>query len=318
MFLQVAVFFLSCLAIIIASKWIIGALGRTTRSLRWKEFVVAFFAASVGAVLPELFIGVRAALDGVSELAFGNVVGQNLILFTFSIGICAFVLKEIPVYSKTVRSGAIFALISVTLPFILLYDGEISRVDGLVLIATFVLYIRWLFKDEDRFIKNFDEEKTDNIPKKKSLPFFKDVLIVLAGFAVVLFASEGVISSAGEIAGSVGLPLGVVGLFFVGAGVALPETFFAVRLAMKGHSWMILGGVMGAISISSTLVLGTVALIQPIVISDFAPYSNVRFFIIASAAIFWFFIRTNNVFTRREAVFLFGLYLLVIIFVFLL
>lgn len=127
-----------------------------------------FFAASVGAVLPELFIGVKSALSGVPELAFGNVIGQNLILFTFSAGVCALVLKEIPVYSRTVRSGAVFALISVSLPFLLLYDGEISRIDGLILVSAFILYTRWLFKDEDRFIKSPEE---GDLLKKKILAF---------------------------------------------------------------------------------------------------------------------------------------------------
>ncbi|MEA2092423.1 MAG: sodium:calcium antiporter [Patescibacteria group bacterium] len=313
LFSQIAIFTISCLVIIIASKWVISSLGSITRSLRWKEFVIAFFAASVGAVLPELFIGAKSAFSGVPELAFGNVIGQNLILFTFSAGICAFVLKEIPVYSRTVRSGAVFALISVSLPFLLLYDGEISRVDGLVLVSAFILYTRWLFKDEDRFIKNSGE---GDLSKKENPCFLKNMLIITAGFAVVLFAAEGIISSAGEFARLIGVPIGVVGIFFIGAGVALPETFFAIRLALKGHSWMILGGIMGAVSISSTLVLGIVALIEPIVITDFDPYRTARFFLLISAVLFWFFIKTKNVFTRKEAVFLFTVYLSFIIFEF--
>jgi cation:H+ antiporter len=315
MFSQIAIFTISCLAIIIASKWVIGSLGKVTKSLQWKEFVVAFFAASVGAVIPELFIGLKSAVNGVSELAFGNIIGQNLILFTFSAGVCAFVLKEIPVYSRTVRSGAVFALVAVTLPFLLIYDGQISRVDGLVLISAFILYIRWLFKDEDRFIKDFQEKE---VLKKDRFYFLRNSLIIFAGFVVVLFAAEGIISSAGELARLMGVPIGIVGIFFIGAGVALPETFFAVRLALKGHSWMILGGIMGAISISSTLVMGLVAIVDPIVISNFEPYKTARFFILISAFLFWFFIRTNNVFTRKEAVFLFAVYLFFIIFEFLL
>jgi cation:H+ antiporter len=314
LFTQISVFLLSCLAIIVSSKWVIGALGRITKLLRWKEFVVAFFAASVGAVLPELFIGVKSAIDGVPELAFGNVVGQNIILFTISAGLCAFALKEIPVYSRTVRSGAVFALISVILPFVLVFDGEISRVDGLILVSAFILYIRWLFKDEDRFIKNFNEEEVSS----EKVNLLRDILIILSGFGVILFAAEGIVSSASNFSIIIGLPIGIVGVFIIGAGVALPETFFAVRLALKGHSWMILGGIMGAVAISSTLVLGVVALIEPVVITNFDPYKTVRFFLILSAFLFWFFIRTNNVFTRKEAVFLFGSYLLFLFFEFLL
>ncbi len=316
MFLHIAVFILSCLAIIIASRWVIGAMGRATRALGWKEFVVAFFAASVGAVLPELFIGVRSAIEGVPELAFGNIIGQNLILFTFSAGICAIVLKEIPVYSKTVRAGAGFALLAVILPFVLVYNGELSRIDGLILISVFILYVRWLFKDEDRFIKHYKEDDQGDKTPKTLWGISKDVAIVITSFLLIIFAAEGIISSAGEFSVAIGIPIGMVGIFFVGAGVALPETFFAVRLAMQGHSWMILGGLTGAIAISSTFVLGVVALINPIIINDFEPYTIARFFLILSGISFWFFVTTHNVLTRREAIFLFIIYILFILFEF--
>ncbi len=306
MLLYIAIFVLSCLGIIVSSRWVIDSLGRVTRSLGWKEFVVAFFTASIGAVLPEFFIGIRSAIAGVPELAFGNIVGQNLILFTFSVAICTFVLGGIVVESRTVRAGAGFALISVILPFILIHDGVISRIDGLILIAAFVLYVRWLFKDSDRFVKNYDDSKEIS---RSTLSFIKDILVIIGGFAIVVFAAEGIINSAQVFAESIGVSIGVIGLFFVGAGVALPETFLSIRLAMKGHSWMILGGLMGAIAMSSTLVLGVVALIEPIVIYDFEPYTTGRLFLILSGAVLFLFIRTSNKITKREAVILFLIYL---------
>ncbi len=305
MLLNVAIFVLSCLGIIVSSRWIIDSLARVTRSLGWKEFVVAFFTASIGAVLPEFFIGIRAAIGGVPELAFGNIVGQNLILFTFSVAICTLVLGGIVVESRTVRSGTGFALISVILPFILIYDGVISRIDGLILIIAFLLYVRWLFKDDDRFAKEYDDKKEIS---GDLFSIIRDISIVIGGFLIVVFAAEGITGSAQAFAEAIDIPIGLVGLFFVGAGVALPETFLSVRLAMKGHSWMILGGLMGAIAMSSTLVLGVVALIEPIEIYNFDPYHIGRLFLILSGAVLWFFVRTSNRITTREAIILLLVY----------
>ncbi len=281
----------------------IDALQRITQRLGWKEFVVAFFTASVGAVIPELIIGTRAALKGIPELALGNIIGQNIILFTLSVSICVLLLREIVVESRTVRAGTTFALISVILPFILLWNGTLSRFDGVILILAFFFYIYWLFSEKDRFLKDHGEVRDSTHP-------FKDIAIILLGLFFVVLSAEGIIFSAERLGELFNVPIMVIGLFAVGFGVALPETFFSIALARKGHSWMILGGLMGAVAISSTLVLGTVAIINPIIIEDFSPFYIARIFLILGGALLLFFVRTSNKITRKEAIILFMVYML--------
>ncbi len=309
MFFDIGILVASCFLIIFSSRIIIDALYRFTCRLGWKEFIVAFFAASIGAVLPELFIGVRAALQGVPELALGSIIGQNIILFTLSVAICTFILKEIVVESRTVRAGATFALFSVVLPFILLWDGVLTRGDGIILITACFFYIYWLFSKEDHFIK-----KHDKVLPKCSL--WKDVLIIFLGFLFVVLSAEGIIYSAQNISQALGVPVAVFGLFVIALGVALPETFFSIALASKGHSWMILGGLLGAISLSSTLVLGIVAIIHPIEVVDFSSLRTAQFFLISGGFFLLLFVRTNNKITKREAWFLLGIYFLFLLFEF--
>lgn len=281
----------------------IDALHRLTQRLGWKEFVVAFFTASVGAVIPELIIGTRAALKGIPELALGNIIGQNIILFTLSVSICVFLLSEITVESRTVRAGTTFALVSVILPFILLWNGTLSRIDGVILILVFFFYIYWLFSEKDRFLKDYGEVCNNTHP-------FKDIAIILLGLFFVVLSAEGIIFSAERLAELFNVPIIMIGFFAVGLGVALPETFFSIALARKGQSWMILGGLMGAVAISSTLVLGTVAIISPITVEDFSPFYIARIFLILGGALLLFFVRTSNKITRKEAIILFMVYIL--------
>ncbi len=309
MFFNVVIFLFSCFLIIFASRIIIDALYRLACRLCWKEFIVAFFAASVGAVIPELFIGVRAALKGVPELALGSIIGQNIILFTLSVAICTFILKEIVVESRTVRAGAAFSLFAVTLPFILLWDGVLSRIDGVILIAACFFYIYWLFSEKDHFLKKYE-----GVSLKSSVP--KDILTVFFGFLFVVLSAEGIIYSAQNMSIHLGIPLAIFGIFVVGMGVALPETFFSVALASRGHSWMILGGLLGAISLSATLVLGIVAVISPIEVVDFSSLRVAQFFLISAGFFLFLFVRTNNKITKKEAFFLLGVYLLFLLFEF--
>ncbi len=304
-FFEIAIFILSCLAIIVSSRWVIDSLSALARSLGWKEFVVAFFTVSLGAVLPELTIGVRAAIEGIPELSLGNIIGQNIILLTFSVAVCTLVVKGIIVQSRTVRSGTAFAAFSVMLPFILLHDGRLSRMNGLFLIGVFFLYVYWMFGKEDRFVKEYEEEPK-NIKKKSD--YVKQVLKLIGAFLIVIFSAEGIIYSAKEFAFLLDVPEALVGILLVGAGVALPEIYFSLRLATKGRSWMILGGITGAVAMSSTLVLGVVTIINPITIDNFAPYSISRAFLIFAGIILWLFTRTSNRLTRKEAFVLFFIY----------
>ncbi len=310
MFFTGVIFILSCFLIILASRGIIDALHRVTCRLGWKEFVVAFFAASIGAVMPELFIGVRSALEGVPELALGSIIGQNIILFTLSVAICTFILKEIVVESRTVRAGAVFALFAVILPFVLLWDGVLNHTDGMILILVCIAYIYWIFSKEDHYVKKHHTI----LPKQSTLT--KDILIIFFGFLFVLLSAEGIVYSAKVFSVNLGIPVTIFGLFAVSLGVALPETFFSIALANRGHSWMILGGLMGAIALSSTLVLGVVTLINPIEIADMSSLHVARFFLISGGFFLLLFVRTSNKITKREAWFLLGVYLLFLLFEF--
>lgn len=305
--LTIAIFILSFAVIVFSSKWVIDNLHHLCKSLGWKEFVVAFFGASVGAVIPELIIGTRAALKGIPELALGNIIGQNIILFTLSVAICVFVLGEIVVQSRTVRAGTTFALIAVILPFILLWNGTLSRIDGAILVLAFFLYIYWLFSERERFLKDYDLSHEHSHP-------LKYLGVIFVGFFFIILSAEGILFAAERFGEFFNVPLIAIGLFGVGLGVALPETFFSITLARNGHSWMIMGALMGAIAISSTLVLGTVALISPIVIDDFSYFRVARIFVVLSGALLLFFVRTNNKITRREAILLFLAYFLFVSF----
>ena len=309
-FLEIAIFILSCLAIIVSSRWVIESLSKLARSLGWKEYVVAFFTVSLGAVLPEFTIGMRAAFGGVPELSLGNIIGQNIILLTFAVAVCTLVVKGIVVQSRTVRAGATFAAFAVTLPFLMLMNGTLSRLNGLVLILTFSLYVFWLFGKNDRFVKDY-ETNGEEIETKTG--YFKNFFIFLGSFLLVVFSAEGIVYSATEFAFILDVPEGLVGILLVGAGVALPELYFSLKLATKGRSWMILGGLTGAVAMSSTLVLGAVALVNPIVLDAppflaESPYSISMMFLILGGVALWFFARTNNRLTKREAVYLFIIY----------
>jgi len=301
-------FLISCVLIVVAGKLVIEALIRVSRFLGWKEFVVAFFTVSLGATLPEFFIGITSALKGIPQLSLGNIFGENIILFSLAPGLSVLILKSLEMESRTVRAGSTFAVLAAILPLLLIWDGELSRIDGVILILCFPLYIFWLFSKKERFSKIYEQEERQPIIKS-FFSFLKDIAIIFGGlFLIVLFA-QGIISSAEVFSEALKISLPLVGILIVSLGTALPETYLSINLARAGQSWMILGGLMGSVAISSTLVLGSVAIIRPIVVPDLFSFAIARLFLIISALFFLFFLKTDNKITLKEALFLFGIYI---------
>lgn len=303
-------FLASALLLVLSGKWVIEALIRVAKYLGWKEFVVAFFTISLGAVLPEFFVGISSAMYGIPELSFGNIVGQNILLLTFTTGICALLLKDgLEMESRTVKAGATFAIAAAFLPLLLAMNGVLSRVDGIILILFFFLFVVWLFSRKDRFTQPFDgTEDPSGIPSLGI--FLRDIAIIIGGFLLIILSAEGITMSADAFSKAFALSITAVGLVIVAIGVGIPETYFAISLAQKGKSWMILGGLMGSIAVSSTLVLGTVALLHPIIIENFQPLIFGRIFLVLAALSFLFFVRSKHHVSHREAIFLLFLYAL--------
>jgi len=316
----IIIFLASCTLIIFAGKWVVSSLLDIAHFLGWKEFVVAFFAFSLGSVLPEFFIGITSAFHGVPELSLGNIIGQNIFLLTFTVAISALVLEGgIRIQSQTVRVGSTFAVVAATLPLLLILDGQLSRIEGLVLVLVFIAFTIWLFSKKERFSKVYQEEQGSSFDKGLSV-LFKRILVFIGGLVLLVISAEGVIRSSLGFADGLAVSVPFVGLLIVALGTGLPETYIAVNLARRGQSWMILGGLMGAVALSSTLVLGLTSVIRPIEvqISELTHLTLARIFLLVSALFFLFFVKTGRQISRRESIFLFIIYFIFILLLFIL
>ena len=308
LWLYIVIFLICCALLYFSGNWVVGGLMRMARFLGWKEFVVAFFVMALAASLPNLFLGITSALRGVPELSFGDVAGNNLVALTLAIALAVLIgRKELPAESRTVQTTSIFTIIAAILPLILILDGNLSRIDGMLLIALFGSYIAWLFSKKERFTKIYDTHKIPILKEFKV--FLADLGRVILGIILLLAAAQGIVASAQFFAIGFNLSLILIGVLITGLGNALPEVYFGIISARKGETWMILGNLMGAVIIPATLVLGIVALIHPISGVDFSPFAIARIFLIISAIFFFFFVRTDRVITKKEAFFLLGIYI---------
>ena len=308
----IAILLFSLFALVFVGRWVINALVVMARYLGFKEFVVAFFTVSIGAVAPEFFVGISAALQGVPEVSLGNVIGENLFLLTVTVALCTFfTAKGLAVNSKTVQGGIVFTTLAAILPLFLIINGELSRLDGFILLSCFGLFLFWLFSKKERFMKIYRHDEPHLEEDVTRTTFLRSVAVALGGVAVIVFAADLLLGELLTFSEGMGIPLAALGLFVVAIGTALPETYFAVNLARHGESWMVLGGIMGGVALASTLVLGVVALIHPISLTtaDVSTLVLARIFLTIGALLLLIFVTTGHTITKREGMALLAVYI---------
>ncbi len=298
----------SCITLSWLSGSLIHSLEGVARYLRWREFIIAFFVMAFAASLPNLFIDINAAFQGKPQLAFGDVIGGNLVDLTVVLAIAAFFSKKgLSAQSDMVQKSALFTALIAVLPLLLVVDGVLGRVDGIILIAAFMLYAGWLFSKKEHFKKTYRSNKEKPIAGFKH--FVANLVKIVVLLALLLAASEAVVLSAQFFSDQLGISLALVGILIVGLGNAFPETYFSVISARKDENWLVLGDLMGSVIICATLVLGLIALIFPFTITDFSPFFNARIFLVIAALLSYLCIRTGRKITKIEGMYLLGIYI---------
>jgi cation:H+ antiporter len=301
------IFLSSFLVLFWSSNFLVEVLKKVSKFLGWKEFVVSFFIVALATTIPNFIVDTISALNKVPHLALADVVGTNIADLTLIIALSALISKAgLSLPSRTVQGSSIFTIGVALLPLILIRDGNLSRSDGVLLLAAFVFYLIWLFQKRERFEKIYDGIKEPLTLKF----FFKNLFLLFVSIFLLLLSGQGIVKSAIFFSDYFHFPLVLIGILVVGLGTALPELSFTFQAARKSQDWFIVGDVMGSVIMTTTLCLGTVALICPIEISDFSPFAIGRIFLIVSAIFFLIFIRTGKKLTQKEALFLLGIYIL--------
>ena len=250
------------------------------------DLVIGLTIVAFGTSAPELVISTMAALGGSADMAIGNVVGSNIFNVLMIIGVTAMVLpikvgegilsKEIPLVIL-----ASFVL-AVCANDILLDGGSsnvISRIDGLVLLGFFLIFMRYTFA----IARNGGDEAEGE--KIKEMPIWKSALFILGGLAGLIYGGQLFVDGASGIASSLGVSESIIGLTIVAGGTSLPELATSVTAALKKNSGIAIGNVIGSNLFNVFFVLGCSATISPLPMGGI---NNVDMAVlIGSAILFW-------------------------------
>ena len=220
------------------------------------EMVIGLTIVACGTSMPEFFVSLMSALNGTSDMAVGNVLGSNIMNTMLIVG-CAAVVAPMVISPSTVRKDIPFAIGASILLLLLCTDAAISRLDGIILLvgfALFMAYTLWQAKGD----------KTEDTGSAKQQNPWLSLGYIVLGLAGLVFGSNLFVSSASNVATTLGVSQSVIGLTIVAGGTSLPELATSVVAARKGLSAIAIGNVIGSNVFNILLILGATAAINPL------------------------------------------------------
>ena len=244
-----------------------GASG-LARRMNVPEIVIGLTIVAAGTSAPELFVSLVSALKGTPDMALGNVVGSNIFNTLLIVG-CAAMVAPMEIAKSTVKKDIPFTVIASVLLLAACMDflptgnisgHELSRLDGLLLLAGFAVFMVYTFRVA------FSTPTSTSTGTAESMGVWKGVLFVVIGLACLIFGSNLFVDSATDVARELNISEGVIGLTIVAGGTSMPELATSVVAARKGQSAIAIGNVIGSNVFNILLILGLTATISPMAI----------------------------------------------------
>ncbi len=260
--------------------------------------------------MPEFFVGVTAATKGNSVISLGNVIGSNFIHLTFILGLVSVIAKGVPVESKIAKKDSWIIFFIAVLPFFLLFDKQISRGEGFLLLVVFSWYIYHILKSKESFHKRVEEISEDELAVRK---LWRNILLFVIGAIFLLGASWLVVEMAKFIAVELYVPVSLISIILLGIGTSLPELVFGVRSVIAKHEGLSLGNLIGSIVVNSSFILGVVSMINPIRIDNLRIVYTGGAFMAIAIIIANLFIASKDEISWKEGLLLIGFYIVFLV-----
>lgn len=244
------------------ADWFVEGASKLADKLGIPQLVIGLTIVAMGTSLPEAAVSITSALKGSAELTIGNVVGSNILNILIILGVTG-VICAIPVQKSTVRYEIPFMIgITVVLAALGLADHVVSRPEGVILWGFMIVYLLYLL----RMAKNGQPpEEVPEAGKNDKIP--KLLLLIVIGGAMIVLGSDVTVNAATALAEKFGMSERLIGLTIVAFGTSLPELVTSVTAALKGKTDIAVGNIVGSNIFNILFVVGTTALITPVVYS---------------------------------------------------
>ena len=305
---QIIILLIGLSLILFGANYLVDGASSIAKKFGLSEFVIGLTIVGIGTSAPEMVVSFLSSLQGKSDMAIGNIVGSNIFNTMLILGITALISPLVITRNNLRRDiplniAVTMLLIILGMNFTLFGIGkadQLSRIDGLIMLAIFAWYLWKSFtKDEN---KNDDVEDIGEGIKVHS--GLLSTIMVIGGLAGLIIGGRLFVNSATEIAHFFKVSDKFIAITVMAAGTSMPELATCIVAALKGRGQLALGNILGSNISNILLILGGAALINPL---SFGGMTTVDLGTVLACSIFIFlsayFFRKNKL-DRTEGIIL--------------
>lgn len=256
--------------------------GASSLGVTWGmgSFVVGVLIVGLGTSLPELATSIAALGVGASEVIMANVVGSNITNILLVGGFLALLSKRIQIKENLLLSELpLFTIATVHFVLIIL-DGVVSRLEGVLLVGTLAAYLWYLWNHAA------DHPATIQSEQKLGGDAYEAFTFALGGVLVTILGAHYTVVALLEAATLLQVPVSVLSIVVVALGTSLPELAVSLQAVRKGEAEMAIGNIFGSNAFNVLLVAGVPAVFVPL--PSTAVVQELGLYVMVAASVIFF------------------------------
>jgi cation:H+ antiporter len=247
-------------------NWFVEGASALAKRLGISSLVIGLTVVAFGTSAPELIVNIMASFQENSGMAFGNIIGSNLINTLLILGLAG-VIAPLSVQSSTVWKEIPLSMLAVLVLVVLsnkiaLADDSINvltRVDGLILLFFFLIFVYYIFES----IKNNKVSPSNKVEKYSGMNIS---LMLIGGLTSLIIGGRMTVDGAVSIARDMGISDFLISSTIIAAGTSLPELVTSVSAAIKKEMDISMGNIIGSNIFNIFLVMGISSTISPLMV----------------------------------------------------
>jgi len=244
--------------LIAGANFLVDGSAGLAKRLKVSDLIIGLTIVAFGTSAPELVVNlVAVGKHGSTDIALTNIIGSNMVNVFIILGISATIY---PISSRisSRRFDIPLSILAPVMVLLLTVDGVLSRIDGLVLMLFFLLFLYVTVRNALKF------PEKEQIEDFKPMKIWKSVVLIVGGLALLVVGGRMIVPSAVNIATKIGISEAVIGLTIVALGISLPELATSVVAAYKKNSDIALGNVIGSNIFNIFFILSVSSIIKPL------------------------------------------------------
>jgi cation:H+ antiporter len=263
--------------LVVGGDFLVRASVALSFRLKISKLVIGMTVVSFATSAPELLVSLQAALDGVSDIALGNVIGSNIANIGLVLGITA-IISPLAIDRDFYKlNWPMLMLASFALYYCLKNDGVLTAIEGLLMFLGLVIFLIILIRSSRKLLVENRDEINEALAMVSD---FKIAAWLLIGGAGLYFGSDWLVQGAKQLAESIGISDYAISVTVIAIGTSVPELAASIIAALKKEKGISLGNLIGSNIFNIASVLGLTAMIKPIIVNPNTPQ-------ILSTNIFW-------------------------------